>query len=152
MQTLTKHRLRQIIKYSPLQGTFEPRAGCEGIVDLFWSQRQIKILRTGYDKAKLAWLYVHGVYPDTNLLRVDKDFNNYKLDNLRLRDIQAVVNTPKPSRRNAEGYKGVMWMSDAFCAVVYESGKRRVLGKFRTAEQAAVCYNDYKERMRLPRF
>jgi len=53
----------------------------------------------------------------------------------------------KPSSRNTSGYRGVSKSGKRWVASIYAYGRSYHLGTFDTAEQAAVAYQEERERL-----
>jgi len=94
-----------------------------------------------YSAHRLAWLYIHGTWPDNHIDHIDGDGMNNKLENLR--DVTHRQNhmNRKTSLNNSSGIKGVSWDKDAkkFRACIRINGKRKHLGFFTSLEAAAAA-------------
>lgn len=67
----------------------------------------IRINKVLYLGHRLAWLYVHGVWPDKDLDHEDRDSLNNRIGNLRVATMsQNQFNRPK-QRDNKSGHKGI---------------------------------------------
>lgn len=75
---------------------------------LTWAgRRHIVIENRRYYAARLAWLYVKGVWPKNQVDHLDLDRDNNAFDNLREASNQANAANKKVLRNNKLGVKGV---------------------------------------------
>lgn len=102
---LTVDRLRTLIHYNPETGVFTrlvKTANCTKVgerigVSLSETQAaQIRVNWTPYPAPKLAWFYVHGVWPPGQVAFVNGDARDTRLSNIALR---SDVTRAKRSRR-----------------------------------------------------
>ena len=96
---------------------------------------------------RLAWLYVHGVWPDGDIDHVNEDKTDNRISNLRdTRNTTANwLNRTLPSSLNRSGYRGVTQRPNGrWRANHTHNGVRRHLGNFDTAEQAHEAYLEAK--------
>ena len=144
--TLTQDRLKELLSYDPLTGVFLWRRGRHG------GKRGGVVSENGYIRIKvgpkrhmahrLAWLFVHGQFPEQSIDHVDGDRAANRLANLRLATrSQQAMNTKRRSD-NQIGLKGVHARKDrkTLAAVIAINGKQKTLGYFRTAEEAHMAY------------
>lgn len=153
---LTAERLRQLLHYDPATGVFtwlvaskyQPHllgktAGCfdaRGYI-------VIRISGKGYKAHRLAWLYVHGEWPDGILDHEKGIFSDNRIAKLRLATpSQNSANTGRLSR-NTSGYKGVNRVGGGGAKLtkpwqvrIMANGRRRLLGYFASAEEAHAVY------------
>lgn len=148
---ITQEQLKQILNYDPETGIFtwkiSPRravhpgtvAGSEN----GHGYRQIFYRGKTYLSHRLAWLYVHGSLPPSDIDHVDGNGLNNAITNLRLCTKTQNMGNRKPNKNNTSGYKGVSWdkRKKKFRAQIRQSGKCKFLGYFDTIEQAAEAYN-----------
>lgn len=151
---LTAERLREVLDYNPETGVFTRRittgsrakagdvAGCE------WTDRRgrkylcIRLDGKLHRNHRLAWLWVHGKWPEHYIDHIDGDGLNNRLSNLRqATHSQNLCNRPKPAS-NSSGYKGVCWSKPAqkWQAQIFINGKAKYLGLYETAEDAHAAY------------
>ena len=106
--------------------------------------RRIRIDGITYGAHQLAWLYVYGEWPESDVDHVNNDGPKHdnRICNLRLATrSQNAANTGKKST-NKSGYKGVSWHK-ATCkwrAQIMINGKKTHLGLFDSAEDAHKAY------------
>lgn len=147
---LTAKRLREVVSYDPETGHFtwlvsRPRAriggragglgpGCGG----YWC---ITIDRRRYVAHRLAWLYMTGAWPRTEMIdHINRDRSDNRFANLREATRgQNQVNSGKPSN-NSSGFKGVRRRYGRWFAQIKKSGKHYHLGYFSTPEEAHRAY------------
>lgn len=148
---LTAERLRELLRYEPETGEFHwrggggrPRkkttAGCpdkDGYV-------RIKVDQRLYAAHRLAWLYVHGKWPDYTIDHMNCIRNDNMIANLR--DIPREANMQNLQSAGAanksSGLLGVSWHkgSKDWRANIKVSGKKLSLGRFNSAESAHAAY------------
>ena len=90
---------------------------------------------------RVAWLFVHGEWPDREIDHINGDGTDNRIANLRLATRgQNMMNTG--NRRNSTtGFKAVgVIPSGKYRARIRTNGKRIHLGVFPTAEDAAEAY------------
>lgn len=149
--------LRNLLDYNPETGLFiwrrsnsnvSPAGSLAGRSINSDGYRQIVINRRFYKAHRLAWFYVHGVWPK----QIDH-INGVRTDNrlCNLRNVssqQNAHNQRRPHRNNRSGFLGVSKRADGrFQAEIRVSGKKRYLGAFPTAEQASAAYVAAKRQM-----
>lgn len=156
---ISADRLRELLAYDADTGLFtwkQDRGGRKFAGVVAGSENPkgyIEITVDGgrYWAHRLAWFYVHGVWPleidHANGLRADN-----RIDNLR--DVPHRVNAHNKSlisTRNATGATGV-WRhkNGRFGAGIVAGATREHLGYFSTVEEAAAAYQDAKKRLHAP--
>lgn len=113
-------------------------AGClnpsNGYVYVCWNFKQMRAHR-------LAWFYVHGVWP-LQVDHIDLDRSNNQLRNLReSTQSQNRANSPRPVT-NTSGVKGVRFLHDRgkWRADIRVDGRKKFLGNFDSRDEAAMVY------------
>jgi hypothetical protein len=144
----SQDRLQRFVNYNPKTGLFTWKARGPRM----HSGRPAGILHRGYvtliiEKKRyrahrLAWLYVHGEWPEL-LDHVNGDPADNRLSNLRLCTVAENTQNRKRHRNNASGYKGVTFhkMSRKWEVCIMAFGKKEYLGLYSTAEKAAAVYD-----------
>ncbi len=101
----------------------------------------IKYLGRFYKAHRLAWLYVHGEWPDGDLDHKDTYRANNRFDNLRpTTGSQNHANRPIQSN-NTSGYKGVSWdKTTSKWRASIRNGLSIHLGLYDEPEHAAAAY------------
>lgn len=144
---MTQARVKELMHYDPDTGIFRwltaPKYSSRKPGD------QIDVWQAGYYRTcidgrkyflhRLAWLYVHGVWPDDQLDHINGD----KLDN-RLVNLRPA--TKAENRRNAPGFgsvsgvKGVYPHKYGWIARIRLPGNMMNLGVHKTISEAAEAY------------
>lgn len=103
----------------------------------------ISIQSKGYRAHRLAWMFVHGKWPEVGL----DHWNGNKHDNSigNLRESNHSKNLANTGRRkdNKSGYKGVHWASgrQLWCAKIQIARKGKHLGYYDDPQDAALAYD-----------
>lgn len=157
---LTHARLLSRLDYEPETGIFRwkvaakgmpkpgKRAGClkqckNGIY------RVIRVDKVLYRCNRLAWFYVHGVWPVSDVDHKDTDKLNDAIENLREATRQQNnVNGPA-HKHNLLGIRGVGWdkSRQKFRAQIGKGNRTFGLGRFDTIEEAIAARNAAATRM-----
>jgi hypothetical protein len=110
--------------------------------------RQIYIIGRLWMAHRLAWFYVHGVWPEEDLDHRDRDRSNNRIANLR--PATRPQNTANATGKgNATGFTGVHLdkRSGRFLASIGHDYKVVHLGTFDTAEAAHEAYVQRKRQL-----
>jgi len=148
--TLTAERLRELLDYDPDTGVFtwrvwrggRAKAGSRAGSRNTCGHVQIRINRRPHVAHRLAWLYVHGEWPVSEIDHINGVPHDNRIANLRLATrSQNMANIGVPSH-NTSGIKGVEWDSQCrkWKACVRTKGKRVYLGLFSDKDEAAAAY------------
>ena len=146
--TLTQARLKELLHYDPETGVFTwlERRGMalKGSVAGNLNQTgyiHIYVLNKPYKAHRLAWLYMHGVWPDGFIDHINGVRNDNRICNLRPVTNQENVCNIKNARSDSQsGLLGAQKRGDKFMAEVRHKGDRFFLGYFNTAEEAHIAY------------
>lgn len=152
-------RLRELLYYNPETGVFTWRFSRKGRKGVAGSQagtqhrkgyRYITLDRLRESEHRLAWLYVHGMLPCSEVDHINGKRDDNRLANLRVVD-------PTTNRENlhaaktqnkSSGFLGVsrcLAKKDLrFKARITVKGKEILLGRFDTAEAAHAAYLEAK--------
>lgn len=159
MPSLTIDRLREVLSYDPGTGLFRwlidtaaHRLGkVAGCVSRSTGYRLIRIDGAQFRAHRLAWFYVHGTWPTSELDHIDTDRTNNRIANLRpVSDAENAQNVRRPRAHNRSGLLGVHKTKTGSFAAEISADKRRLrLGFFETPEQAHRVYLAAKERMHI---
>lgn len=148
--TLSADYARQILSYDQSAGRFTwlvqkarrtPVGSVAGAVDgLGYIGIQIDGQR--YQAHRLAWLYVHGRWPEGILDHVNGDRADNRIDNLREASTAENRMNSGINRNNTSGHKGVIWCphNKKWRARISVGAKRHHLGHFTSREAAAATY------------
>ena len=145
---LTQKKLKQILNYDPDTGIFtykvkfcrKIRAGSvAGTLDKDGYIR-IKISGKLYKAHRLAWLYVHGYFPEYEIDHKDRNKSNNRINNLRHASSQCNKRNVGLRQDNTSGIKGVGWdkKSDKWRVQITVNNKNYYLGLFADFAEA-VC-------------
>jgi len=149
---LTQDRLKQVLHYDPETGVFtwKVRRGRQaagkpaGRTHPHDGRVTIGVDGVSYYANVLAWLYVHGIFPEKDVDHRDGDPFNNRIANLRKCTHSQNQKNMRRHRDGASGPKGVYWAKGSRCwmSQIYADGKCHYLGLFATKEGAAKAYND----------
>jgi len=153
---LTRERLQELLHYDPETGVFTWRvkpsrrvrtgatAGCfdkEG----YW---QIKVEKRIYFAHRLAWLYVHGVWPENVIDHKNREKADNRICNLR--DVTQSVNMQNQVEAMANNRSGFLGVAAPrlgkrrFAANIQVGGIQRRIGWADTAQEAHAMYMQTK--------
>jgi hypothetical protein len=163
---LTAERLREVFDYDPLTGVFtrkqqrtkygtkvavaqwktDRNAGCVGS----GGYRLVAVDGKAYRGHRLAWLYVHGNWPEKFIDHINGDRVDNRIANLR--EVDNAVNMQNVKRARIDsgtGILGVRWEAERgkYSADIRAHGKRYRLGRFDTAEEAQDAYLAAKRKL-----
>jgi hypothetical protein len=147
---LTAERLRELLAYDPMTGTFTWRIKpCRRIVvgsiagTVRKGRRSIGVDAKEHFASRLAWLYMTGAWPQGVVDHEDTDPSNDRW--LNLRDVTQGVNSQNRRRAHKNSRTGVLGVS--LCA---QTGRLKAqlqtpagriwLGRHDTAEAARAAY------------
>lgn len=155
---LTLEQLKRCLDYNKDTGWFvwKIRAGSSDVGDLAGSADgkgylRVNVLGNNYSQHRLAWFYVHGVWPKGCVDHKDRNPQNNRIDNLRdcslsqnqwnrEKDVSLITGLPVGVRLEKRTGK--------FCARIVTRGKAEHLGTFETPEAAKVAW-DIADKLRL---
>lgn len=142
-------RLLELVHYCPLTGVFTRKVSLSGnnkvgdvAGNLTKGYMELSVDACVYRAHVLAWFYVYGVWPKTELDHKDRDKTNNAISNLReATDSQNGGNSPM-RKGNRSGFKGVTAHGSQYKAAIMVNRKRMHLGVFSTAEEAGASYDE----------
>ena len=154
--TLTVEQLKAALDYDPDTGKFTWKtrpskavkagdaAGCK--------EKRIGYITIGitgriYKAHRLAWMYMHGKWPDGLSDHINGDKSDNRIDNLR--NVFADGNSQnvrKPNRRNKSGFMGVIRYQNKWRATISVNGKSKWIGDYSTPEEAHQNYLEAKRK------
>lgn len=148
MQSSDCKRIRDLVHYEPLTGVFTR-------ISSVYTSRIGKEIGTrdtrGYTVMtvdgktqlahRLAWLYVHGYWPEFHVDHINGDTEDNRISNLREATAKQNVENQKLHKNNKTGFRGVTFResSGRFLAYVKHHRKQIFCGSFATAEEASTA-------------
>lgn len=146
---LTQDRVKTLLLYDPDTGVFRWKVARSNAARLSTAgtvckkgYRRISIDAKTYPAHRLAWLYVYGVYPDTEMDHINRNRDDNRISNLRVAN--RFVNTQNTNGRkdNVSGHRGVGWhkISARWRARINVNNKCVNLGSFLSFEEAVAAY------------
>lgn len=151
---LTQARLKELLHYDPDTGEWTRLKSVKGwksgskVGCIAHGYHQITVDGCKYYAHRLAWLYVHGTWPEFQIDHKNLDKKCNAFSNLRTAtNVQNIWNGPV-KKGNTSGYKGVHWhkRSGKWCSQIRVAGRRFFVGLFSTAEAAHAAYCDAAKR------
>lgn len=147
---LTAQRLRELLHYDPETGIFRWKVNTSNSQAFAgdiagWMQKGYRIIKVDnltLRAHRLAWLYMHGVFPTSILDHINRDKSDNRICNLR--EVSYSENTQNQGlkKNNKSGVKGVYWRSRDKCwiASIRVHGKSSHIGQFKSLNEAAEAY------------
>jgi hypothetical protein len=150
---LTAERLRDLLSYDAETGIFTWRVAVShnvhagavaGTIDKSRGYRKISIGDVRYLSHRLAWLYVHGVWPTDLIDHANGVRDDNRLANLREATRRGNAANSRLSSNNTSGLKGVRWhkRDRKWHAQINVGGRTVYLGSFNTKEAGHQAYMD----------
>ena len=145
---LTQKRLREVLHYDPEDGAFTwvgnysnapAGAPAGGPSDRgYW---HIMVDGKTYKAHRLAWLYVHGYFPEAGLDHRDRVKHHNWISNLREASQQCNMRNIATPKTNSSGVKGISWdaAKAKWVAQIGVSGNVRRVGAHEDFLEA-VCH------------
>jgi hypothetical protein len=96
---------------------------------------------------RLAWFYVHGVWPPVLIDHINGKRSDNRIVNLRLADWRLNMENKRRESYNSTGLLGVKPNGKGFAARIGSRGVEHHLGTFRTPEEAHAAYVEAKRRL-----
>jgi len=144
---VTQERLKEVLHYDSESGEFTWKvklsarapAGTKACVSASRGRHRICVDKVLYFAHRLAWLYVHGVFPEGTIDHRDQNPGNNKIANLRLASDQQNKGN-RPPQANSKEYRGVRQRFYKFISQITYKGKSMYLGSFDSPEEAHEAY------------
>ncbi len=144
---LTHASLIKLLHYDDTTGSFvrlvsgrKDKIGVEAGSTNSFGHIQIRLNGTLYMAHRLAWLYVHGQWPNTNIDHINGAPNDNRIVNLRLATPKENQENVKLRCDNTSGCRGVNWntIERKWVSRVQHHKERIVIGRFDSLFEA-VC-------------
>ena len=150
-EILTQKQLKEFVEYDELTGIFiwikrssnrvkiGDKAGCKANTKNNY-YILIRIDSILYKAHRLAWLYIHGEYPEYDIDHINGDGLDNRIENLRSVDHSTNMKNQKMRITNTSGVTGVYWRNDCkkWEVKIGVNGKNISFGCFKDKENA-VC-------------
>lgn len=148
--------LRDLLDFDPLTGVFTWKPRTTGNSARSWNSkhagraagtlvakgyRSIRIFYKPYLAHRLAWFYVHGVWPSDHIDHMDGNRDNNAIANLRPATNAQNLWNRGPQKNNTTGIKGVSRVPNGWFAQIKVHGKQINLGVHATLQEAASAYS-----------
>ncbi len=147
---LTQQRLRECLDYNPETGAFTRKIGSSrspvgSVVGNPWGSTGYLcccVDAKRYSLHRLAWFYVHGMWPPNDVDHINGVKTDNRLTNLRCATRSQNMRNMGPPRHNTSGFKGVCFdkMNGKWLAYIQIDRKIKNLGRFETIEEARDAY------------
>lgn len=152
---LSAARLREVIHYDPDTGVFTrkvrlaqrhhagDRADTVITSEKMRGYRRVSLFSQRYLAHRVAWLYVHGVWPEKHLDHINGDKGDNRIVNLREADDQLnIENIRVPKASNSCGFLGVVLhkQSGIWRARLQVNKVGIHIGMYATPEEAHEAY------------
>lgn len=150
---LTAKQLRAVLVYEPDTGMFIWQPRKKGDKFNTWAGRRAGAYRDGgyvviridyrlYRAHRLAWLYMQGRWPKTEVDHINGHPSDNRWVNLRLATSSHQKINARRRKDNTSGYRGIWWEQrrSRWIAEIRAEGRRYHLGSFATAEAARGAY------------
>lgn len=146
---LTQKMLKEVVSYDPKTGSMRWRIGRGrrvivgreiGCVN-HEGYRYASVLGKKYVCHRLAWLYVHGKFPEFYIDHINGNPSDNRIDNLRIATNHQNQGNSKKKSTNSSGVKGVRRHGHKWRAEVTVNRKRIHLGLFANLADAKKAYD-----------
>jgi hypothetical protein len=156
---ITQDRLKSLLTYDPDTGEFRwrvqtssrtPVGAVAGCADAY-GYVVIRVDKVLHKAHRLAWLYVHGVWPDKNIDHVNQTPGDNRIANLRKADQHENNQNRRLQRNSQSGVTGVSWNKthNMWQARIHTRKKCVSLG-FHKTKDAAILARAAAERELYP--
>ena len=144
---ISQKKLKEILYYNPETGEFvwKKRRGGRKLSRAGGVQKSgyhtICIDYKSYQSHQLAWLYVHGYFPENDIDHRDKNPSNNIMSNLREISRPCNIRNSLISKNNSSGVTGVSFdeSRNKWAACISVNYKTIHLGRYKDFDEA-VCY------------
>lgn len=152
---ITQQQLKEHLSYDPETGIFlrVKNAGRFKAGNVLGTRHStgyivIRIENKLYKAHRLAWLYVHGEFPDLRIDHINRNGCDNRLENLRLVTQKQNSENRSLGKNNTSGHPGVDWFPKLrkWRARITVNYKGLHIGYFTNIEDAVEAYKDYAAR------
>lgn len=154
--SLTQEELRQVLNYDAASGMFtarmctpnRPVGALAGGVNKSTGYYKVSVYGRQYFAHRLAWLYVHGEWPEADIDHINRDKLDNRISNLREVDRSTnLQNRDLPPKKS--GFVGVTKNKhyDRWAATITTEGRKRHLGMYSSPEDAHAAYTAARKTM-----
>ncbi|MCO5355084.1 HNH endonuclease [Acidovorax kalamii] len=160
MKGLDAGRVRALLSYDANTGVFTWAVGFRGafagtVAGSLTSNGYVRITidDRSYMAHRLAWLHVFGVWPAQELDHINQVKTDNRIANLREVTRSENQQNRKIQKNNKSGYRGVSWEAGRgrWRAQIALEGKLRIIGRYRSEEEAYAAYCKAAEEMHTHR-
>jgi len=140
--------LKERLSYDPNSGVFRWKTCTKrhvvvgqiaGTIDKH-GYRVIYVKGYLYFAHRLAWLYVYGKWPDSELDHINLDPLDNSINNLRIANRSENTANQRSKTNNLLGIKGVYKHRNRYVAQITVQRKKKYLGCFKTPKEAHAAY------------
>jgi len=139
---LTQSRLKELLDYNPTTGQFTRLSTGKPVRG--WKDKDgylvAQLDNVEYRMHRLAWLYVHGQWPERFIDHINMVRHDNSIANLREANHSQNACNQSARANNKSGFKGVDWHCGAWRAQIMKDGKKYALGHYPTPELAHAAY------------
>lgn len=143
---LTQERLRELLDYDPETGVFTWRVSRRGAKkgcvagSLSHGYIHIRVDEKPYRAHRLAWLYMHGYFPENQIDHINRVRDDNRIINLREVSIQCNARNRGVRSTNTSGVVGVYWYKaiKKWRVQIKADGKNLHLGYYRNLPDAVL--------------
>ena len=153
---LTAERLRHLLDFDPDTGVFRwrikwYRMNAGDVAGSPDGRGYLRIVISGrsYKSHRLAWLHVHGEWPEGDIDHINGDRSDNRVTNLKVCTNAENGQNRGLNRNNKSGYVGVSFHAQTgkWQAHIHANGRRHRLGEFQDKEEAAIAYANAKTKL-----
>lgn len=147
---LTQARVQELLSYDPETGVFTWRISLSNRAPVgsvagtnSYGYVHIGVDGTIYRAHRLAWLWVHGALPTTDVDHINCNRADNRISNLRLASrSQNCANIPRLRATNSSGRRGVCWDKSRgkWAAQITINYRNRLIGRFDNIDDAEAAY------------
>lgn len=156
---ITQRQLKEILSYDPETGIFTRKKSSTpkplrlqvGSIDSN-GYTVICVKSKRYKAHRLAWLYMHGYFPENVIDHMDRNPSNNAISNLREVSQACNLRNCKISKSNKSGVTGVCFVRTRgyYNAQITNNSKRTTLGNFKSKVDAIKARWDAEVKYGFP--